>query len=81
MTIIIEPLAVPRALDAEGGADFAQSVAVSNAVERDIWGHDDFTLDAEDRLEMAQPSPDREYVLGVVRSSGRIVGTARLGIP
>jgi GNAT superfamily N-acetyltransferase len=77
----IERLAIPAALDAEGGDDFAQSAAVGNAVEHHLWGHDDFATDVEDRILMAQPTPEREYVLGVARAEGRIVGNARISIP
>lgn len=80
-TITIEQLPIPVALDVEGGDDFVQSAAVSNAVERGIWGHGDFEMDVEERIVMVQPTPDREYVLGVARHDGRIVANARLGLP
>lgn len=77
----IERLAVPASLGAEGGDDFAQSAAVGNAVEQHLWGHDDFATDVEERLLMVQPTPDRDYVLGVARMEGGIVGTARISVP
>ena len=80
-TITIEQLPIPAALDVEGGDDFVQSAAVSNAVERGIWGHDDFETDVEERIVMVQPTPDREYVLGVARHGERIVANARLSFP
>lgn len=80
-TIAIRQLPIPTTLDAAGGEDFAQSAAVSNAVERAIWGHDDHSVDAEERLVMLQATPDREYVLGVARDGSEIVANARLSIP
>lgn len=81
MTLTIDGLPIPATLDAPGGGDFALSAAVSNEVERALWGHDDFRIDVRDRLAMMQPTPDRERVLGIVREDGRIVANARLSIP
>ncbi len=81
MTVTIEQLPIPATLDAPGGGDFALSAAVSNEVERALWGHDDFRLDVRERLAMVQPTPDRERVLGVAREHGEIVANARLSIP
>ncbi len=80
-TATIEQLPIPATLDAEGGDGFRRSAAVSNAVERGVWGHDDFCTAADERLVMLQPGPDREYVLGVARDDGAIVANARLGFP
>lgn len=63
------------------GDDFAQSAAVGNVVENHLWGHDDFATNLEERIVMAQSTPDREYVLGVARIGGRIVANARVRIP
>lgn len=80
-TIAVERLPIPSSLGAEGGSDFARSADVSNAVERAVWGHDDFATGVEERLVMLQDTPDREYVLGVARDGSEIVANARLSIP
>ncbi|WP_104180850.1 GNAT family N-acetyltransferase [Arthrobacter sp. B0490] len=81
MDTTIEQLPIPATPDAAGGIDFARSAAVSNEVERALWGHDDFRLEVAERLTMMQPMPDRERVLGVARVGGEIVANARLGFP
>jgi GNAT superfamily N-acetyltransferase len=80
-TFSIGQLRIPASLDAEGGDDFAQSAAVGNAVEHQLWGHDDFATDAEERLAMVQPTPERDYVLAVARTARTIVANARISIP
>lgn len=77
----IEQLPIPASLAVEGGHAFRHSAGVSDAVERAVWGHDDFRLTADERLVVMQPSPDREYVLGVARDGGTIVATARVAFP
>ncbi|MHA7208889.1 GNAT family N-acetyltransferase [Arthrobacter sp. MDT1-65] len=81
MDMTIERLPIPATPDAAGGIDFARSAAVSNEVERALWGHDDFRLEVEERLTLMQSTPDRERVLGVARVAGEIVANARLSIP
>ncbi|PPB47252.1 GNAT family N-acetyltransferase [Arthrobacter agilis] len=79
--VTVELLPIPATLDAAGASDFEQSVKVGNAVEGHLWGHEDFTLEAAERIVMVQPSPDREHLLSVARSGGRIVATARASLP
>jgi GNAT superfamily N-acetyltransferase len=81
MYLDIQRLPIPARLDDEGGRDFAASASVGNAVEQDLWGHDDFGTDAEERIAMVQPTPEREYILGVARIDGVIVANARISIP
>ncbi|WDF32684.1 GNAT family N-acetyltransferase [Arthrobacter agilis] len=79
--VTVELLPIPATLDAGCASDFEQSVKVGNAVEGHLWGHEDFTLEAAERIVMVQPSPDREHLLSVARSGGRIVATARASLP
>lgn len=69
----ISPLAVPAALDADGGADFIVTQALINRVMEETLGSNDFSRTAEARLPYAL-DPSRAHAEFVARVGDEIVG-------
>ncbi len=69
----IEELAIPASLDSPGGADFAEMVAVRNAIEKEILGTDDLSPTPKELLASFR-DPFAPKRLFLARIDGRIVG-------
>jgi len=77
MTFTIDPLAIPDTLEAPGGAEFIEMIAVRNAVEAEFTGSADASPTAQDILPHWQ-DPYSPQLLWVARVDGRIVGRGLL---
>lgn len=73
--LTIDELTIPASLDAPGGADFTEMVAVRNAVEKEILGTDDISPTAKELLPFFR-DPFAPKRLFLARIGGRIVGRA-----
>lgn len=73
MTFTIEELAIPASIDEPGGADFARSIEVGNAVYTESYGTDELNYEPAEELPHYRDafSPHR---LLVARVEGEIVG-------
>ncbi len=75
------PLIVPAAVDAPDAADFIDMVRVRNEVYREISGHDDHGISAEELLPHYQPSDYATRLTWLVVDAGRTVGRIGIDIP
>ena len=73
--LTIDELPIPASLDEPGGADFAEMVALRNAVEVEILGNDDLSPTAKELLPFFR-DPFAPKRLFLARIDGRIVGRA-----
>ncbi|WP_026549136.1 GNAT family N-acetyltransferase [Arthrobacter sp. Br18] len=78
---LIEPLVIPGSLHGPGGERFIGFSDLCDAVQRGIWGNDDFCLDPERRLEAYRHDDYEERHVFLARSDGRLVGCAVLDVP
>ncbi|HEV7848104.1 MAG TPA: GNAT family N-acetyltransferase [Mycetocola sp.] len=71
--LTIHEFSIPESLEAEGGDDFAEMVAMRNAIEAEILGTDDLDATAKELLPFYQDAfaPKRLFL---ARIDGRIVG-------
>jgi GNAT superfamily N-acetyltransferase len=79
--IEFRPLVIPESVDADDAADFREMVRVRNLVYREISGHDDGAVPADELLPNLKPDEYRVLVAWVVVDSGRIVGRAMVEMP
>ena len=75
------PLIVPAAVDAPDAADFIDMVRARNEVYREISGHDDHRISAEELLPHYQPSEYATRLSWLVVDAGRTVGRIGIDIP
>ena len=71
--LTIDELSIPENLDAPGGADFTEMVAVRNAIEQEILGTDDLSPTPKELLPFYR-DPFAPKRLFLARIGGRIVG-------
>ncbi|AZS37039.1 hypothetical protein CVS47_01664 [Microbacterium lemovicicum] len=75
-------LTIPPTMDGSDAArDFADHVAVRNAVYREISGHDDNSLPPDELLPMYQPDDYQRRHLWLVLEEGRPIGRVGCDIP
>lgn len=79
--IEFRPLVIPESVDADDAADFCEMVRVRNIVYREISGHDDGSVPADELLPNLKPDDYRLLVAWVVVDHGRFVGRVMLELP
>ncbi|MHC2998899.1 GNAT family N-acetyltransferase [Microbacterium sp. HJ5] len=79
--IEFRPLVVPASIDAPHAADFIEMVRVRNLVYREISGHDDNAIPADELLPHFKPNEYEERNMWVVVDGGEIVGRAAVDFP
>jgi GNAT superfamily N-acetyltransferase len=79
--IEFRPLVVPESMDAADAADFAEMVRVRNEVYREISGHDDHRIAADELLPHFKPNDYERHLLWLVVEDGALVGRAGLELP
>ncbi|BDV30866.1 GNAT family N-acetyltransferase [Microbacterium terricola] len=75
------PLVVPDTVDAADAGDFLAMVEVRNQVYREISGHDDHSMPADELLPHYRPDPDEVRLVWVVVDGGSIVGRVGVDLP
>jgi GNAT superfamily N-acetyltransferase len=79
--IELRTLALPSSIDAPDAADFVEMVRVRNAIYREISGHDDHAIAADELLPYYQPDPDELRLSWVIVRDGEMIGRAGLDVP
>lgn len=77
----VERLTLPRSLTGAGAGDFLEFCALTDAVQRQIWGHEDRCSPPEYRLRVWRDSDYDSTALFFVRDGGRMVGRAFCRVP
>lgn len=80
-TVEFRPLVIPESVDAPDAADFREMVRVRNLVYREISGHDDGAMAADELLPHLQPDDYRLMNMWLATDSGRVVGRVGVEIP
>ncbi len=75
------PLVIPESADAADAADFREMVRVRNLVYREIQGHSDGSVPADELLPNLKPDDYRLLEMWVVVVDGRFVGRIGVEIP
>ena len=75
------PLTIPASMDAPDAADFAAMVEVRNRVYREIAGHDDHRITADELLPHYQPDGYEKRPMWTVVVDGRLVGRVGVDLP
>ena len=79
--IEFRPLVIPEDIHAPDAADFREMVRVRNLVYREISGHDDGSMSADELLPLLKPDEYRLLDMWVVVDNGRFVGRVGIEIP
>lgn len=79
--IEFRPLAIPDSIDAPDAADFVEMVRVRNAVYRQISGHDDHSIAADELLPHFAPNEYERRTIWVIVEDGAIIGRAACDLP
>ena len=74
-------LVIPDSVDTDDAADFREMVRVRNLVYREISGHDDGSVPADELLPNLKPDQYRLLVMWVVVDHDRFVGRVMLELP
>jgi GNAT superfamily N-acetyltransferase len=77
----LRPLAIPASIDAPESADFAEMVRVRNVIYREIAGHDDHRISADELLPIYQLDENERRLLWAVTVDGRMVGRVGVDLP
>lgn len=79
--IEIRPLVIPDSIDSPDAADFAEMTRVRNAIYREISGHDDHRIEADELLPHYRPTAYEQRLAWVILDDGAIVGRVGLDLP
>jgi GNAT superfamily N-acetyltransferase len=75
------PLVVPASIDAPDAADFVEMVRVRNIIYREISGHDDHRITADELLPHYRPTEYETRLSWVIVDDGKCIGRAGIDIP
>ncbi|WP_349427308.1 GNAT family N-acetyltransferase [Microbacterium sp. LWS13-1.2] len=75
------PLVVPASIDAPDAADFVEMVRVRNLIYREISGHDDHRIAADELLPHYRPTEYETRLSWVIVDDGAIIGRVGVDIP
>ena len=77
----ILPIVIPTSIDAPDADDFVGMVRVRNQIHREISGHDDHRIAADELLPVYQPNEDEMRMLWAVVVDGVTVGRIGVDLP
>ncbi len=77
----LRPLTIPASIDSPDAADFIEMVSVRNRVYREISGHDDHRIAADELLPVYQPDEHQRRLVWAVTVDGEMVGRAGVDLP
>ncbi|MFE7845120.1 GNAT family N-acetyltransferase [Microbacterium sp. NPDC057407] len=75
------PLTVPASIDSPDAGDFQEMVRVRNLVYRQISGHDDHRIAADELLPHFAPSEYETRLMWLIVEDGEVVGRAGIDLP
>lgn len=75
------PLTIPASMDAADAGDFAAMVEVRNRIYREIAGHDDHRIAADELLPHYLPDEYEIRLMWLVLADGRLVGRVGVDLP
>ncbi|WP_171013158.1 GNAT family N-acetyltransferase [Microbacterium sp. 2FI] len=79
--IEFRPLIVPESIDAADAADFLEMVRVRNLIYREISGHDDHAIVADELLPHFAPNEYERRLMWVIVDDGAVIGRAAIDLP
>lgn len=79
--IEFRPLVIPASIDAPDAADFLEMVRVRNLVYRQISGHDDHAIAADELLPHFAPSEYEERNMWIIVDGDAVIGRAAIDFP
>lgn len=79
--IQFRPMVVPESIDAPDALDFIEMVRVRNLVYREISGHDDHAIAADELLPYFKPTEYEQRNMWVIVEDGAVVGRAAIDFP
>ncbi|WP_396656938.1 GNAT family N-acetyltransferase [Microbacterium sp.] len=77
----LRPLTVPASMDAPDAHDFAAMVEVRNRIYREISGHDDHRIAADELLAYYQPDGYQTRLMWLILLDGVLVGRVGVDLP
>lgn len=77
----LRPVAIPASVDAPDAEDFVEMVRVRNLVYREIAGHDDHRIAADELLPIYRLDENERRLLWAVVVDGRTVGRVGVDLP
>ncbi len=77
----LRPLSIPASMDAPDAADFAEMVRVRNRIYREIAGHDDHRIAADELLPHYRPDEYQRRLSWLIDVDGEVVGRAGVDFP
>jgi GNAT superfamily N-acetyltransferase len=79
--IEFRPLVVPESIDSPDAADFVEMVRVRNLIYREISGHDDHRIPADELLPHFKPNEYEQRLMWVIVHNGAVIGRAGIDLP
>ena len=79
--IEFRPLVVPTSIDGPDASDFVEMVRVRNLIYREISGHDDHRIAADELLPHFKPNEYEQRLMWVIVEDGAIIGRAGIDLP
>jgi GNAT superfamily N-acetyltransferase len=79
--IQFRPLTIPTTMDAPDAGDFADMVRVRNVIYRELSGHDDHRIEADELLPHYQPNEYERRLSWLVLEDGTAIGRIGLDLP
>lgn len=77
----LRPLAIPASIDSPDAQEFIQMVRVRNRVYREISGHDDHRIAADELLPMYRSDEHERRLMWTVSVDGEMVGRVGVDLP
>ena len=78
---LLRPLTIPASMDSADAGDFAEMVRVRNRIYREIAGHDDHRIAADELLPHYRPDRYQRRLAWIIEVDGAVIGRAGLDLP
>ncbi len=78
---LIRPLHIPASMDDADAADFAEMIRVRNAVHREVSGHDDHAMLADELLPHFRDQEYERRELWLIELDGAVIGRGGIDLP
>jgi GNAT superfamily N-acetyltransferase len=79
--LTFRPLTIPASIDTPDAADFVEMVRVRNRIYREIAGHDDHRIAADELLPVYQPDEHERRIVWTVHLDDVMVGRVGIDLP
>jgi RimJ/RimL family protein N-acetyltransferase len=77
----LRPLYIPASIDSPDAAEFREMARVRNLVYREIAGHDDHSMPADELLAIYRPIAAQKRLVWITLLDGEVVGRVGLDLP